>query len=576
MRASPLWAGVLSVLVCLFAARDAAGQQLIGAGSSGGTNGAEQCGWVLLRQPSPPADAERTDDAQVLLVPPFGTDGGPRTPGAFRLVRALENWPDAAAGEGGQLTVAISGKRGPIAGMQSPPGPTEVLSLWVEFDGSRWLSGPEGALDSSPALPADTHVLGMAGTRAGLMAAMTNDAWPRAGGPRVMLRSLREWRDATPRPEATDAPGALAFATTVLLVPSPEGAFLFASGPTLEDLRVWSATIAPGHREYSDTEDEDDTVAAPTASAQPATARWQSLPAPEVPGDARALIATSVNDQVILGWVRDGVVTLNSWRDAGWREVASVHGVTGEVVAVPLASEGRVVIVWREAVETTPTDARNLRLKFAEVSVATGRVMAQGDAELAGPATRSDYRAIGILMAWVSGIVAIIVLRPKEERVPLMPEGLAFAEPAQRMIAGTIDVVLCLVAAGFMLGRGPLEVLTTSATGLLTSTEGQLLLGLTLVLGVFSGTVGEWATGRTIGKVICGCGVADLTRPPPSGGLFQRVPFQRSLVRNIVKWCVPPAGLLGVLSASARHRGDEFAGAGVLSAIVEEEGGPGE
>ncbi len=549
-------------------------QNILGAGARNAPDGGpEACAWLLVRQPTPRVDVERTDDAQVLLVPPFGGEGLPRTPGVFRVVRSLENWPDAVAADASQLTVAIPGTRTAVAGMQAPPGPTEVLSLWAIYDGGRWSAGPAGTLDASPALPPDRTVLAMTSTGAGLIAVVGADTIGTTGAAKVMLLSLGKWVDV-PLPEAADA--ALASATTVRLTPTPSGAALLTAGPTLDDLRIWVATIVPGVRTYPEEAEDPDTPE-PQPKVTPARVTWTDAPGPPTPAGATAILATSVDQQVVIGWVqpdRTSLVTaslVGLAKQAQWRTLNTIPAATGDTALLPLASHRRVVLVWKDAPADDAAQGAPLGLRFAEVSAATGRVLAQGDVTLSGPATRSDYRAIGILLAWVSGIVAVIVLRPRDDRAILMPDGLALAEPAQRMIAGTVDLVLSLVAAGFILGRGPVDVLTASATGLLTSTQGQLLLALTMFIGLTAGTLSEWTAGRSIGKALCGCVVADLTRPVPAGAAYERVPFVRCLTRNIVKWCVPPAGLIGVLSNAARHRGDEYAGAAVLSAADEDE-----
>lgn len=570
MRFSRVSAALLAACVSTL---PASAQSIVGAGASRAPDsGPEACAWLLVRQPSPLADVERTDDAQVLLVPPFGVEGLPRTPGVFRVVRALENWPDAIAADANQLTVAIPGTRTAVAGMQAPPGPTEVLSLWANYDGARWSAGPVGSLDASPALPPDRSVLAMTSTNAGLLAVVGADTIGTTGAAKVVLLSLGKWVDV-PLPEAASA--SVASATTVRLAPTPSGAALLTAGPTLDDVRIWVAAITPGVRTYPEESDDPD-VPEPQPKVTPAKVAWTDATVPPVPSGAAAVLLASVDNQVVIGWVQQDRTSLVAASLAGpskqtqWRTLNTIPAATGDVALVPLTTHRRVVLVWKDD-STDQTQNAPLGLRFAEVSAATGRVLAQGDVTLSGPATRSDYRAIGILLAWVSGIVAVIVLRPRDDRALLVPDGLALAEPAQRMIAGTIDLVLSLVAAGFILGRGPVDVLTASATGLLTSTEGQLLLALTMLIGLAAGTLSEWTAGRSIGKALCGCVVADLTRPVPAGAAYERVPFVRCFVRNLVKWCVPPAGLIGVLSSAARHRGDEYSGAAVLSAADEDE-----
>ena len=120
-------------------------------------------------------------------------------------------------------------------------------------------------------------------------------------------------------------------------------------------------------------------------------------------------------------------------------------------------------------------------------------------------------------------------------------------------MATAIDAFVASIVASRLSGM-PIDVaFSVEAFG------GPLLVFLvwTAVAGTVLGAVAECAWGRTLGKGLAGCMVLDAGGAKPNPGNSPITPsFWRSLLRNAIKWFVPPLALLGLWGTSGRHRGD--------------------
>jgi hypothetical protein len=52
---------------------------------------------------------------------------------------------------------------------------------------------------------------------------------------------------------------------------------------------------------------------------------------------------------------------------------------------------------------------------------------------------------------------------------------------------------------------------------------------------------------------------------------FLAPPLHKSLVRNLVKWCLFPLGFIAALRPGASHKGDDLAQCAVIDPTVDEE-----
>jgi uncharacterized RDD family membrane protein YckC len=239
-------------------------------------------------------------------------------------------------------------------------------------------------------------------------------------------------------------------------------------------------------------------------------------------------------------------------------DLADLDGFADLVGVVPLENRGqgagseRLVVV---GVDLTPAN-RPPDLRAVEVSVRTGREVYRGPVILASLVSKRDYALMGGVLAMVVGLVILTVVSPKPT-VLTYPEDSSVAEPPRRLVAGVIDLSLVLFGVGVGLDLSASQVFSLEWW---SSPQGQVTYAATVGMLVLYGTVLEAGFGRTIGKFLTGCEVVDVT-PARSG---HRPGFVQALVRNLIRWGLPPLGVLGVIDPAGRGRADQFARTGVI------------
>jgi hypothetical protein len=283
-----------------------------------------------------------------------------------------------------------------------------------------------------------------------------------------------------------------------------------------------------------------------------------------------------------------GRVGADSWRvweasggalDA-WRELGVVSGVEAAPALLPLDGESKLALVWpgSGAGELAGKASRDrlgafLNIEQATLSIQTGRVLDRGAMAVADSGSASQYRFIAIMMSWVVGLVVLVLVRPKEDSV-FLPGDVSLAEPLRRMVAGMIDLTIVSVVAALIVGRSFEDVMSIGVGELFITDSGQALLLTVIALGVASSTLSETLNGRTFGKMFAGCVVVRCVRPgaDASHALKASAPsFGQSLVRNLIKWCLPPAAMVALWREGARHRGDQYTNTAVVVPIPPEE-----
>jgi hypothetical protein len=214
-----------------------------------------------------------------------------------------------------------------------------------------------------------------------------------------------------------------------------------------------------------------------------------------------------------------------------------------------------------------------------QVSLATGLEFARGPLPMTPPATGADVRLFGFAIAYALGMIAI-TLAPRPAHGLVLPLHASMASPARRFTAGLLDFLIAVVLGSLLVGVSPAEVATSSIEDLLLTREGQgVMLAILGVAVLFNASL-ESLTGRSVGKFLCGIGVARLV--PAEAGLagaedgmpsnsFLAPPLHKSLVRNLVKWCLFPLGFIAALRPGASHKGDDLAQCAVIDPTVDEE-----
>ena len=215
------------------------------------------------------------------------------------------------------------------------------------------------------------------------------------------------------------------------------------------------------------------------------------------------------------------------------------------------------------------------RLSVTEVSLASGLVMADATAAHAdGPVSRHDMQMLWLVLLGIGAVTLVFVVRSDGPTSVSLPPHCSLGTPGRRMFAGAIDLMVGLTLVGVALGQSPIGLLSVQS---LASGGLAPLLGALMACCVHC-TVSEALFGRSIGKFAMGLRVSSMRRAGPAGVASNTptttasitptsgpawVPgeptFGQALVRNLVRWCLPPIGMMMFLDGSFRHAGDLLA-----------------
>lgn len=272
---------------------------------------------------------------------------------------------------------------------------------------------------------------------------------------------------------------------------------------------------------------------------------------------------------VVVGWKSAGEAIAVSRVGMGWRELwrGAVPSGAG-VIAMP--GSGRLAFAWPTGLFNTA----GYGLQMVEVSVNSGREMFAGRAVSVSPVSSTDLRFLAVFLLGASAAVLLFVLKSEAaDKAFHLPEGTALAEGWRRGLATMIDLFVSLMVAAEVQGVDLSE--SMSVSGWMTG-KGLPVMLMGLGIACVTCTVFERLWGRSLGKMLAGCEVVDVSRVVEAGGEEEeaelpRPTLVRSLVRNGIKWGFPPVGMFMVLDAAGRHPGDVFGKTAVVCWQPEEE-----
>lgn len=500
--------------------------------------------------------------------------------GEARVAYLLPSVPDAIAARGNRLALLFSSTPN---GMPMLHGRTILTLGAVESDPGIWKTIPDSPvggittraprLDALPVLRDDGVVLGFVGAEVGYAALLQGLSADRADPTKLELEVLvgGTWMKAA-LPPAAESIAAAHFmvqngkpgVTAVYrLIATDDGVALFIIPPRATGSALAGSCFLGDFRSSPEE--------GPPAAVW--TQRDFSIPVAGSVSSAMVQAAYAA-DCLLLAVPREGdtlaILSQPLRTPSAWREIAQVPrgsdwGIT------PLDDPGRLA-VFSTAAPKTP--GREPTVRLTEISARTGASLYSGDVLISSPISDSDYRLLGVLFAWVAGLVVLFVIRPPTREGLSVPEGHSLAEPGRRMLAGTIDFALALAVSCKMLGVPFSEAFTLS---IWDSPAAQNVLLLAAAVLIIACTLLETIVGRTPGKLLTGCGVASLLPPGKAEEgkkderTFMTPTLGRSFLRNAVKWGLPPVAVFGMLSPGGRHRGDQVALAAVVIEVPEEE-----
>lgn len=524
------WLAGLLILVLTFPAA-----AWPGAGSM--VNGSELThAWVAI--PAGPGNEDGGERCYLAHLPsrrgpPLASSGSkPAAGGAIRVAARLSETPLALAAVENRVYLVMEPATEPGA-----PAMRAVLSLAAvpAGIGDLWTFDPPDRLTAMAPLPAAGRLAGFAGGPRGPVALLDHGSQAR---PRfeLLVLDLAGWR-RLPLPSESE-PG---------LEPSGlasirGGVAVVLSGPT-GPAGVWAGDWP-----------------AAIDRAEPVWT-FQSFGPPPIMLES---VVQTGGVWTAVGTAHDGRRVLGQ-EGGRWFTLAELGHTPRDFAAVPLDDVGRIALIWKGQPASNapaPSGAENTPYEMREVSAWTGRIVYDGPARAKGPISWSDFRLLSLVLLGVMTLVLLIVVRSEPGGPePILPEGASLAEPGHRWAAALIDALVCGCGALWMWDV-PWRELANPAW--IISARGEWALLTWLGLGFGLCTLTEAWFGLTPGKALTGSRVISVRpagdRPPRVRG----VGFRAALLRNAIKWMLPPVGAIGVLSPDSRHFGDVIAGTAVV------------
>ena len=589
IHAAPMWfaVAVFYVFVSAAAGQHGAGGHVVPGPVGGESGGAgESHAWMV-------APAANSDDGVSLIhLPPrdlaevASAHYTTVADGAIQVVTQLERAPERlCAWERtvflvfGSERVGEDRKQRRVLSVSASPNPI----------GKLWTYNTVGRLHVCAALPGDGELIGVVGSEKGPVALIESGAGETNEGELDLLVLHRgQWRslDLARGPDF----GYDSEDTEIHLVGMPQGVGVLV---LRRDGRgsLWHARFEElAESSPVQGDEEKSSEGSNQAGAEPS---WF-----EITWEQRAYSFTGSDGRPVFPdgavyWIRDSLIyaagdavralSIRVATEQSNREIARLFNVPRVFATAPIEQAGRLAILW-PAVGGKDDQKLGNGYEIREISVLTGRLMYEGAAHVEHPVSANEFRVLAFMLVVVMVVVLLFVLRSDEgQRAVHLPPDRALVEPGRRAVAGLIDVLPSAWIVGQIYGISITEVFGS----LLFLGIGYDLapLIMTLGLGFAHTTLGEWLFGRSLGKALMGCEVISvLAGHAPGASPIEdeavKPRLWQAVVRNFVRWAIPPVAVLGMADLSRRHRGDVLARTAVVERVVSEpevdsEGGEG-
>jgi len=510
---------------------------------------------------------DRPGHVTLAHVPPrrrAGADGLLRgaADGVVRHALELDGMPSAIAAWDDRIYLVFAARGS---------GTRSVSSLAVRPTPARdrWRLEPLGRLAVEPELPGGGELEGLAATSVGLVSVIVE---PDANG--VVQRRLRvlegrAWREAR-------LPDSLAVArpdVAVFAIGMGERLGLFIRG-TDGSAELWStARVRPPGRsaraEWSADAEQESSVDDETASVTsgPLGLEWHHLAlasdcsVPELPGDGSRVFVSGGRVYAAVATAGDAINVLAITPETCVK-VGRIDGVGERAAVVGLDTPSRVVAAWLVDV-ANPKGALERpvpRMEIREISLVDGRTEYSGPIVGDAPISPREAQWLALGLVVLMGAVLLVVLRADSGKDDYtIPVGTSLAPSGRRVIAGAIDLVTAGVVAARSIGVSGAEL---ADPVFLMSERSVVFVGTMIGIGVMLGVIGEVFMGRSPGKLLTSCEVIDVRVT----GRLSHPRLWQAVVRNLVKWVLCPAALLGLMEPQGRHRGDSLSRTAVVVA----------
>jgi len=279
---------------------------------------------------------------------------------------------------------------------------------------------------------------------------------------------------------------------------------------------------------------------------------WESLAWEPISVDADSFeILAGIRGLVVIDRQQDQTDRVRVWSQTGVFTLASGLELPADARFTVLGSVNRLVAI---ALKPPSQDQESIKqdspsIKIWEIDLDEGSVVYVGDPVVAVAVSDAEYRfMIGMMILIMIGVLVVVIMPDKGEAMQI-PVGFALADPGRRLMATVVDVFVVSLTVGLIFDVRVIEILTLSVIA--RSDISWLVIPSVLVSGVLVMSTLEWLSGASPGKMLMGIRVVRAKAGP-----MQRIPFWAAIVRNVIKWMLPPVAALALIDPEGLHRGD--------------------
>lgn len=264
----------------------------------------------------------------------------------------------------------------------------------------------------------------------------------------------------------------------------------------------------------------------------------------EILAGMRGLIVVDRNEQN-QAWVR-------TWSQSGIFTITDEFEIPLGTRFTVLDSVNRLIGVSQRQNENQEPDESEKSpstVQIYELDLSDGSLLYIGDPVASTPVSAAEMRFLmGMMMLIMVGVLVVVIMPDRADAMGI-PDGFAMVDPSRRLLATLADVFLVSLMMGVIFDVRVIEIVTLSV--IVRSDSAWLVIPSVMVSGVAIMSVMEWLFGASPGKFLVGIRVVRAQSGP-----MQRIPFWASLVRNVIKWILPPVAALALVDPESLHRGD--------------------
>jgi len=275
---------------------------------------------------------------------------------------------------------------------------------------------------------------------------------------------------------------------------------------------------------------------------------WERIPVPK--GDYELL--AGIQSIKIIDHDQDQRTRVRAWSKSGVFTLAAGLDLPVSTRFAMLESVNHLVGIAQRTPDPSAKKAdgaTSSTVQIFEVDLSDASMLYAGDPVVTVPVSDAEFRfLVGMMILIMVGVLVVVILPDKSDAMQI-PDHFALADPGRRLVATLIDVFLVSFFVGMIFDVRVIEILTLSV--IVRSDTSWLVIPMVLVMGIVSMSIFEWLLGATPGKLLMGIRVVRAQSGP-----MERIPFWAAIVRNMIKWLLPPVAALALIDPESLHRGD--------------------